>query len=188
MTLLILGIALFVIVHLVPMFPGLRQASVGMLGENLYKIVFSLLSLLGIVFIVIGWQRTPPVDFVYQPPHGLRHATMLLVLIAFILLAAANTKNNIKRFIRHPMLSGVIVWGIAHLLANGELRSVILFGAFVVWALLEIMLSNARDGVWQKPAPVAVSKDILVIVIGVVIYAVVLLAHPWLFGVPVLNI
>ena len=185
MTLLILGLALFVVLHLIPMFPAARQGIAGALGEGPYKGVFSLLSLLGIVLIVMGWGDAPA-DFIYVPPAGLRHATMLLVLLAFILFSASHGKTNIKRFIRHPMLTGMLLWAIGHLLANGEQRAVILFATFAVWALIEMLLSNARDGAREKPAAVPVTKDITVVIIGVMVYAAVAYAHPWLFGVAVI--
>jgi uncharacterized membrane protein len=111
---------------------------------------------------------------------------MLLVLIAFILIGASHGKTNIKRFVRHPMLTGVLIWAIGHLLANGEQRAVLLFAVLAVWSLVEILLSNARDGAWVKPPAVPLSKDILVVVIGIVVYAVVAYFHPWIAGVALL--
>jgi uncharacterized membrane protein len=167
------------------MFPAVRSTSAALAGEKPYKIVFALLSLLGIVLIVRGWG-TAPADFLYVPPPALRHVTMLLVLIAFILLAASHARTNIKRLIRHPMLTGVLVWAIGHLLANGETRAVILFGSFALWAVIEILLTNARDGSWVRPEPVALKKDIITLVVGVVVFVIVMFIHPWIAGVPIL--
>lgn len=185
MALLILGLALFIGVHLIPMFPAVRNTSAALAGEKPYKIVFALLSLLGIVLIVRGWGSAPA-DFLYIPAPALRHVTMLLVLIAFILLAASHGRTNIKRLVRHPMLTGVLIWAIGHLLANGETRAVILFGGLALWAVIEILLTNARDGARIKPEAVALKKDVITVVIGVVVFVIVMFIHPWIAGVPIL--
>jgi uncharacterized membrane protein len=187
MALLILGLALFIGVHLIPMFAGLRRAAAGTIGEVPYKIGFAVLSVAGIVLIVRGWGSAPA-DFIYVPVPALRHVTMLLVLFAFILLAASHARTNIKRLVRNPMLSGVLIWAIGHLLANGETRAVILFGSFAVWAVVEILLTNARDGVWVKPAPVPVRKDIITVVIAAIVFVIVMILHPWIAGVAILPV
>ena len=110
--------------------------------------------------------------------------TFALVLIAFVLMGAANAPTNLKRRLRHPMLTGVIVWAVAHLLANGDSRSVILFGGLGIWAAIAIFTINNRDGDWERPEPVATSKDIVLVVIGAALTVLVAFFHEYLSGVP----
>jgi len=163
------------------LFPGLKKAAVGRLGENGYKGVFTLLMVAAIWLVISGWKATAPV-FLYVPPVWGKHVTLLLVLIAFILFFAPYPPNNVRRALRHPQLTGVAVWGVGHLLANGESRSIVLFGGLAVWAVLEIFVLNRRDGAWSKPSAVATKNDIVLAGGGIVAYAIVLAAHQWLFG------
>ena len=127
MTLLITGLLVFVAIHLLPAAVDLRASLIDRLGEMPYKAVFAGISLLGLVMIVVGKGRA---DFVplWQPPLWAKHVTFPLMIGAFVLLPAANMPTNIKRFTRHPMLWGVTLWSIGHLIANGDMASVILFG------------------------------------------------------------
>jgi uncharacterized membrane protein len=180
---LTLGVLLWSITHLIPAAAAdFRKRVIDKLGENPYKGIFTLVMVFAIYLIISGWRATLP-EFLYVPPAWGRHAAALLVLIAFILFSASHGQNNIKRFVRHPQLSGVVVWGIAHLLANGESRSIVLFGGLTLWAVVEIVLLNRRDGAWEKPAPAPRKKDIIAVVAGVVVYAVFAYLHGWLFGV-----
>ncbi|MFV2091166.1 MAG: NnrU family protein, partial [Pseudomonadales bacterium] len=117
------------------------------------------------------------------PLAAMPYVVAVLVLIAFVLMGAANAPTNIKRLLRHPMLTGVIVWGIAHLLANGDNRSVVLFGGLSIWAVIEIFTISRRDGAWTKPATVPLAKEPILIGIGFVLFALVLYFHNFLFGV-----
>lgn len=180
---LTLGVLLWSITHLIPAAAvDFRKGVIDKLGENPYKGIFTLLMVFAIYLIISGWKATLP-EFLYIPPAWGRHAASLLVLIAFILFSASHGQNNIKRYVRHPQLSSVVVWGIAHLLANGESRSIVLFGGLTLWAMVEIVLLNRRDGAWEKPAPAPRKKDIIAVVAGVVVYAVFAHLHGWLFGV-----
>jgi uncharacterized membrane protein len=182
MTGLILGVALWSATHLFPsLAPGLRQALVGRLGEKAYKGLFALSIVVALALIVMGWKATVP-EFLYLPPAWGRHVTALLVLIAFILFGASHGRNNIRRIVRHPQLSAVMIWGIGHLLANGESRSVILFGGMTAWAIVSIVLINRREGARVKPERAPLRKDVIAVVAGVVVYAIVAGAHQWLFG------
>lgn len=182
MTRLTLGVLLWSFTHLVPaVAPALRKSVADRLGENGYKGLFALLIVLSIYLIISGWKASVP-EFVYLPPVWGRHVTALLVLIGFILFHAPYPPNNLKRLLRHPQLTGVMCWGIGHLLANGEGRSIILFGGLTIWALLEIVLINRRDPTWIRPDPVPRRKDVVLIAGGIVIYVIVAAAHKWLFG------
>jgi len=140
-----------------------------------------LLMVFAIYLVISGWKATIP-ENLYLPPVWGRHLTALLVLISFILFIAPYHATNLKRLLRHPQLLGVALWGIAHLLANGESRSIVLFGGLAAWAVIEIGLVNRRDGAWVKPDPVPVKKDIILVVAGLASYLVVAFAHQWLFG------
>ena len=96
---------------------------------------------------------------------------------------ASNVPNNIRRVIRHPQLTGVILWSVGHLISNGDSRSLVLFGGIGIWAVIEILLINRRDAEWIKPQPVPFPKNIVLVVIGVVAYLVLVFVHQWLFGV-----
>jgi uncharacterized membrane protein len=178
-----LGVIVWSLVHAMPaLAPGLKANLVQRLGEGPYKGAFALSIAFSIILMVIGWRSATP-DFVYEPPAIGRHLAMLLMLIAFLLFAFSHGKSNVKRFIRHPQLTAVVVWAIAHLLANGDSRSVLLFGVIGIWALIEMVLINRRDGAPVLPEPRPLSAELKPVVIGVVLYVVFILAHPWLFGV-----
>ncbi len=185
MALLIAGVVLWSIVHLFPsLMPAGRAALVGRVGEGPYKGIFSLALVGSIVLIVIGWRSTVP-NNLYMPPLLGSPIVSALMLISFILFAAASAPGNIKRFLRHPMLTGVIVWGGAHLLANGDNRSVVLFAGMSLWAVISIVTINRREGTWdEKPAAVSIAKDIMTIVASVALLLLVAWGHSWLFGVP----
>jgi uncharacterized membrane protein len=183
MSLLITGITTWCVVHLFPsVMPGRREALIARLGNNAYRGVFALLVLGSLVAIVFGWRSATPA-VIYAPPLQGGAAITLLMFVAFVLFIAAQSKTNIKRVLRHPQLTGVIVLSVAHLLANGDSRSVALFCGLGVWAVLEIVLINHRDGAWQKPDAAAATADIIVAVIATVAFAVVLYFHELLFGI-----
>jgi uncharacterized membrane protein len=185
MELLISGLLIWSVVHLIPsLAPAVKQKCIGLLGETGYKLSFTALLLISLALIVFGWRSSVP-SFLYQLPGFVRHIGMLLVLIAFILLGAAQYPSRIKNFIRHPQLTGVMVWALAHLLMNGDSRSVLLFGGMGIWATLEIVLINRRDGEWvKKPAP-GWGREIKGLVISFVIFAVVVMLHPYMTGVAI---
>ena len=183
MTLLVFGLFIWSLTHLFPaMLPDARGRLFNKLGENPYKGVYSLCIVVGVALIIAGWRSVMPTG-VYAPPMAPNPLVSLLVLAALVLFAAAAIPGNIKRFIRHPQMAAVILWGVAHLLTNGSNRAIVLFGGLTLWAVLEIALCNKRDGEWQKPAKAAVKYDVITAVAGIVVFAVVAYFHPNLFGV-----
>jgi uncharacterized membrane protein len=158
-----------------------RKNLITKIGENPYKGLFALFMVLALYLVISGWKATIPVNL-YLPPVWGRHVAALLVLVAFILILAPYHATNLKRVLRHPQLTGVTIWGIGHLLANGESRSIVLFAGLAVWAVIEMLLLNRRDGAWIKPDPVPVKKDLILAVAGLVVYAIVAFSHQWLFG------
>ncbi len=178
-----MGLALFVLLHLVPTVAPLRAGLVSRFGEMPYKAAFSVLSLIALVLIVRGYA-TAPSTLLWQPPQWGRHLTVILMLPAFILVAAAYLPGNLKRRLSHPMLLAVIVWAIVHLLANGELAAVVLFGTFGVYAVVNLVSALLREE--EPPEKVSWIYDLLAIIVGSVAYALMVQFHTALFGVPVL--
>ena len=184
MALLVTGILAFCLVHLLPAAaPAARDRVQQKLGENPYRGLFSLVIIGSLVVIVFGWKSATP-QVVYDPLLSANRFTAALILIGLVLFFPSQFQGNIKRFIRHPQMAGTIFWGIAHLLTNGDSRSVALFGGLTVWAILEIVLANRRDGPRERPAPAALRLDIIPLVIGVVVFGAVGHFHALLFGVP----
>ena len=183
MALLLAGISTWILVHLFPAFaPSAREKLVFKLGENPYKGLFSLLILGAIVMIVFGWKSSTP-STVYVPPLAPGILPSILVLAGLILFFAARFKGHLKRILRHPQMVGTLLWATAHLLTNGDSRSLALFGGFAVWTILEIVLCNRRDGP-RAELPAASGKfDIIAVVIGCVAWAIVGHFHVKLFGV-----
>jgi len=184
MSLLVLGLILFLGVHSVSIVARpWRDATMARLGEGPWKGLYSLVSLVGFVLIIYGYglARQSPV-VLYTPPMALRHVAMLLMLPVFVLLLAAYLPGRIQRAAKHPMLLATKFWALAHLLANGMLADVLLFGGFLAWAVAD------RIAVKRRPAKVyaqgSTVNDVLAVLGGLVIYGVfVLWAHAWLFGV-----
>lgn len=183
---LVLGVLLWSVAHLfVSLAMPTRARIVARIGLNPYKGLFSLTIVLALVLMVLGWQALPP-NALWTPPPGLRHLTMLLMPFAVILFFAARLPTDLKRLIRHPQLTGVKLWALAHLLSNGELRSVILFAGLLAWAVAEVIVLNRRAGAWVKPAPVGMGKTVLEVLIGLALTAALMFGHPWFTGVPLL--
>jgi uncharacterized membrane protein len=186
MSILILGLILFLGAHSVRVFAeGWRSAQIARGGEARWKGVIGVASLVGFGLIVWGFglARNQPV-MLWSPPVWTRHVAGLLMLLAFVLLVAAYVPGNaLKARLGHPMVLAVKVWALAHLLANGNLGDVVLFGSFLVWAVLNFRAARRRPA--EGPAvPVSGARTGLVVVIGVVAWAVFAFwAHGWLFGV-----
>jgi uncharacterized membrane protein len=185
LTILVAGLAIFLGVHLVPSFTAVRARLLARLGEGGYKGLYSLASAIGLGLIVWGKSRAPGVP-VYQPPAFGHHAALALMLPAFVLLTAAYVPSNLKRFMRHPMLTGIALWAAAHLLANGDLASLLLFGGFGAFALVDIVSANRR-GAKLSDTRRALASDLLVLAIGGAVYALVAHFHGAIIGIPVVS-
>ena len=185
MILLITGIICFATVHLSPaLAPGIKATTLQRMGDGGYRGLFSLLIAAGLVLIVLGWRSATP-ELGYLPPDGLKHAAMGLVLLAFLLMVTSSRPSRLRRIVRHPQLTGVITWAVAHLLLNGDNRSLVLFGGLAVWALLEIIFINRRDGEYVAPPSPGWGAELVNLVIAAVVVAVVVAVHPWISGMPV---
>ncbi len=183
MTILILGLILFLAVHSVRIFADdWRTAQLRRYGTGPWKLGYSLISIIGFVLIVWGFSlaRNEPV-LLWTPPTAMRHVAALLTAIAFVLVAAAYVpRNAIKARLHHPMVLGVKVWAFAHLLANGSLADVILFGSFLVWAIFSYSAARKRDRMANTQYPAGTTTGtIMAVVVGLVIWA---LFAFWLHG------
>jgi uncharacterized membrane protein len=162
MAILILGLALFFASHLLPLArPDLRAAGVARLGTIGWKIAYSLVATAGIALIVHGYgaARDARVDL-WFPPVWTVHLNNLLMVAALGVYIAAPFKGAVARAIRHPQLTGVKIWAVAHLLANGDLSALLLFGGFLGWAVASVVLLNKRDGARTMPGPAPRSRDV----------------------------
>jgi uncharacterized membrane protein len=183
MIILVIGLLAFIGLHLYPVFGANSRAGlIERLGKLPYRGIFSVLTLTSLGLVIWGWRQSD-IDLLYSPPTWGYHVTPLFVLIAFILFIASNAPTNIKRLVRHPQLLSIIAWGTGHLFANGEVRSILLFGGFAIWAIVAIIGSNRRDGEWVKPEPQPILKDIITIILAVALYAGFIAIHEWLIGV-----
>ncbi len=173
---LVLGLVLFLGVHSVAIVaPGLRERFVAQRGELLWKGVYSVVSVLGFVLMGVGYAaaREHPV-WLYQPPMGLRHATALLMLPVFVLLLAAYLPGRIQRATKHPMLVATKLWALSHLLANGTLADVLLFGGFLAWAVVDRISVKRRSAAGPlRPVPALPASgwnDAIAVVGGLALY------------------
>ena len=185
MNLLITGLTLFVALHLIPSVPPLRAALVSSLGESKYRAIFAAVSFAGLGLIIWGFSKA---EFqpVYQPLTWGRSLAFGLVPVALILFAAANMPTHIRAFVRHPMLAGLFMWAIAHLAANGDLRSILLFGAlgaYSVVATASVIMRGKQSS--QVKAP-RWTMDIVAIVSGSVAAGLLAIFHGVLFGMPLM--
>ena len=185
MFLLALGVFLTAALHLVAAVPSLKARIKARVGEKAYGPLFGIASIVGIVIIVLGWRSSDFV-FVYDPPEWGRHANYLLTLIAFICLGIFLCRGSLRQTLRFPMAFAAIFWATGHLLANGDLASVILFGGFLVYAVLHIVIGTI-NGV--RPSPVVrEGHNMLSVFAGVALYGVMIQAHHALIGVPVFQL
>ncbi len=189
MTLLILGLVVFLGVHTLTTLRPTRAALIGRLGEGGYKGLYSLFAAVGLVLIVWGFGRYRATDDIqlWSPPVALKHVARLLMWLAFVALAATYAPlGKIKSMLRHPMLVAVKIWALAHLLANGDLGALVLFGAFLAWAVYDRIAAKRRGDRGAPPVAGFTSGDAIAIVVGTVAYIAMYWVHPWAIGVPIM--
>ena len=182
MAVLIAGLAIFIAVHLSPNVPTLRNRLVTRFGEAEYKVAFSALTLVAFGLIVIG-KREAEWVYVWLPPVWLHLFILPILFVAFYCLAAAYVPSNLPRFTRHPMLWGVALWAIAHLLVNNDLASMTIFAALGGYALIAMLLANMR-GVQKSNRRYPWTFESMPIAIGGILLIVSFMLHRTLFGVP----
>jgi uncharacterized membrane protein len=183
MTLLVVGLLVFLGAHSVRIFAeGWRTARIASMGAQKWKLAYTVVSIAGFALIVIGYGQARAAGVaLYTPPPWGRAAASLLTLLSFVLLAASKVPGTrIKAAVGHPMVVGVKVWAFAHLLANGNLADVVLFGAFLAWAVLDYIAARKRDRAAGTVYPVGpLSRDVLAVVIGIAVWVAFAM---WLHG------
>lgn len=195
MGLLLLGIVLFLGAHSLKIVAGPRDALIARLGDKPYRGLYSLLSALGFGLIVYGFHTYRQEGWVqiWTPPVWTRHITITLMWFAFVSLAAmgspkgGSAPSRIRGWLRHPMLVAIKIWALAHLLANGDLGGMILFGSFLAWAVADrISLKRRGDG-GAAPVWSFTRADVIALAAGTLAYVAMMFAHPWLIGVAVIG-
>jgi len=176
------GVLLFAGVHLFPSVAAPTRARlIARIGQSAYNGGFALSVSIAIGLIVLGWRHSDVVA-VYAPPAWGRLAVNLAMPIALLFFLASRVPTNLERLVRHPQLTGVACWSLAHLLANGDSRALVLFGGLAVWSIGEMVLIDRREGAWSRPAPVPWVADLKPLVAAAVAFFVLRWAHPWFTG------
>ncbi len=173
--LLILGVALWWVAHLFKRVAPQRRAGMGNAGRG----IVTLAIVAGIVLMVIGFRATPVVP-VWSPPPFMIHINNLMVLIALWAFSPAGQKGLILHRVRHPMLGGFKLWATAHLLVNGDLASIVLFGGLLAWAVVQVIVINRAEPDWTPGEPGTLAKDAMFLAISVVLLVVIGYVHGWL--------
>jgi uncharacterized membrane protein len=185
---LVLGLVVFIAPHALTMTRGARAAVIARLGEIPYKIVYSLVAILGIALIAWGYGQYRATGWVqiWNPPGFMRHVTVALMWPSIVCISAAYSPGHIKTTLKHPMLVGVKLWAFAHLLANGDLGSIVLFGAILAWAVVDRISLKRRTDPGAPPIPIGGWKnDVVAVIAGTLVYlALGFVFHPLVIGVP----
>jgi len=177
---LVLGAIIFIGTHLIPALGQARARLIRRLSENSYRLLFTMLSILGLGLMVWGKSKAPHTD-IWIPPTWGRNAATIVMFPSILLLAAAKLPTNIKRVTPHPMMWGFMLWSLAHLLANGDLSSIILFGSIGAYSVIAIRSANQR-GATVSTVRVSAVRETVTAGFGVVVYFALLYLHPYLFG------
>jgi uncharacterized membrane protein len=189
---MIVGLVLFLGIHTLTTQREWRAALIRRLGaEGTFKAVYGLVSLVGLGLIVWGFATYRATEFreIWHPPTFLKHLNIALMLPAVILVVAAYVRGRIYATLKHPMLAGVKLWAFGHLLANGDLGGIILFGSFLGWAVFDRISLKRRKDAGGPPIPVGgVTNDLIAVAVGVVAYlALAFVFHPAVIGIPVIG-
>ena len=172
MFLLVLGLALWALAHFFKRLLPARRAAMGDKGKG----AVALALVVSVVLMVLGYRAAPFVD-VWYPPEWARHLNNLMVLIALFMMSPAPKKGRLLWGMRHPMLMGFGLWALAHLLVNGDVASIVLFGGLLVWATAEILVINRAEPRWVAPAPGSYGKDAMFFLASIVLLGVIGYIH-----------
>ena len=189
---MIVGLVLFQGIHTLTTQREYRAALIKILGgEGTYKALYGLVALVGLALIVWGFAHYRAAEFrqIWHPPTFLKHLNIALMLPAVILVVAAYMRGRIYAKLKHPMLAGIKLWAFGHLLANGDLGGIILFGSFLGWAVFDRISLKRRTDVGGPPIPVGgATNDLIAVLIGIVAYLALAFAfHPVVIGIPVMG-
>lgn len=189
---LILGLGVFLATHVFVSFREVRASVIERIGSSIYRGVFAFISLVGLALIVWGYvqYRDHGLIQIWSPPAFMRHITIGLVLIASIFVVCTFIPSHIRTALKHPMLAAVKTWALAHLLVNGDLGSILLFGTFLAWGVYARIAAKRRGdiGAGATAAPDGWTNDVIVVVVGAALFlALGLWFHPYVIGVPVFG-
>jgi uncharacterized membrane protein len=188
---MILGLVLFFSVHTLTTQRAMRARVIGSLGDRGYFIGYSLASAAGLALIIWGFANYRATGWinVWSPPTAMKHITVALMLPAVIMVVASYIRGRIYTTLKHPMLTGIKLWAASHLLANGDLGSIVLFGSFLAWAVFDRITLKRRTDSGGPPIPVGgPGNDLIAIAVGVIAYLALAFAfHPVVIGVPVVG-
>ena len=187
LALLVLGLVVFFGAHAFVPFRHARAGVIARIGEGPYKGVFALVSLLGLVLIIWGFGQYRATGWieVWRPPLWTRHVTVTLMWPAMICVVAAYIRGRIRQTLKHPMLVGVKLWAFAHLISNGDLGSIVLFGSVLAWAVFDRITLKRRSDPGAPNIPVGgVRNDVFAVIVGTLLYLAFGFLHPTLIGVP----
>ena len=190
LAILILGLVVFIAAHLLIGFRATRAAAIARLGKAVYHSLFGLISIAGVALIAWGYATYRAGEWVqiWTPPNGLRHVTIGLMLIAAILIAAYAVPSHIKVWTKTPLITATKVWAFAHLLINGDLGSILMFGSLLAWAIYASINARQRKDAALPIAPAGLLNDVIVVLLGIALYlALGFWFHPYVIGVPVFG-
>jgi uncharacterized membrane protein len=190
LAILILGLVVLLGAHVFVTFRAHRARLMERLGRNGYRGLFSLVAVIGLVLIVWGYGEYRAHEWVqiWSPPAFMHHITVGLMLLSIVFLAAAFIPSHIKVMLKHPMLASVKTWAFAHLLSNGDLGSIILFGSFLAWGVYARIAAKRRGDLGATEAPAGVLNDVLVVLIGLLAFGLLgAYFHPYVIGVRVFG-
>jgi uncharacterized membrane protein len=190
MTILVLGLVIFIGVHIVTTQRELRSRLISQWGAGPYKIAYSLISIAGVILIAIGFSRYRAAGYIdiWMPPPWTRHVTLTLMWFSFVALASAYSPHGrIAGWLKHPMLVAVKIWALAHLLANGDLGSIILFGAILAYAVFDRIAVKRRGDAGAAAQPAFTRGDAIAVAAGSIGYLAMLALHPILIRVSALG-
>lgn len=185
MAFLVAGIVLWIGIHLVPSLGlAFKQRLVSNIGLLSYRVIFAGCILTALALIIIGWRNAQPVS-IYLPVYELRPVVIGIVVLAFVLLGATGRATRIGRLIRFPQLVAVLLWAGAHLLGNGDSRSLVLFSGMAIWAALMMFLISRREGTWEKKPVPSWIVEISGIVLSLLLAGLAFRFHAWFTGMPI---
>jgi uncharacterized membrane protein len=188
---MILGLVLFLGTHVFTTRRKARARMIASMGEGTYKIVYAVVALAGLALIVWGFSHYRADGWIqlWTPPKALKHINLALELPAVILVVAAYVRGRIYTTLKHPMLAGVKLWAFGHLLANGDLGGLILFGSILAWAVFDRISLKRRADPGGPPIPVGgIGNDGIAVVVGIIAYLALAFAfHPVVLGIPVIG-
>jgi len=190
LSILVLGLLVFLGAHIFVSFRDARTDVIARVGLNTYRAVFALVSTVGLLLIIWGYGQYRAHEWieVWSPPAFMRHITIGLMLFATIFIVAAFIPSHIKTKLRHPMLASIKTWAFAHLLSNGDLGSILLFGTILAWGVYARIATKRRGDFGPQTAPAGWINDAIVVAVGIVVYFALGYAfHPVVIGVHVFG-